>query len=107
MMSMAVGAATSLMSPVLVDDMLRFWEAGYNDEGNRLPRYPLLFAQERPDVIPRLKAIMENPATPQFVRFRIRDALDWYAKTLAAAQDQSPPIAEAPATPLPPRDGPP
>jgi hypothetical protein len=103
MMTMAVVQATAIKSPVVVDPMLAFWEAGHNDRQGGLPHYPLMFAHERPDVIPRLKAIMENPATDSMVKHQVRRALEWYAKTLAQAEAADPMLAEAPPRPdLPP-----
>jgi hypothetical protein len=87
-MTRLIEVAGELRSPVLVDQVLDFYESGLNDRQSGWPRYPLLFAPEREDVIPRLKAIMEGPRTDVMVIHQIKQALEWYARTLAQQEQR-------------------
>jgi hypothetical protein len=102
-LSRLVMVAKRLDSPILVDPLLQFYESGLNDRQSGWPAYPLLFAHERPDVIPRLSAIMEHPQTDRMVKHQIQRALDGYAKSLVDAHPADPPLAEVPARPETPR----
>jgi hypothetical protein len=106
MMTQAVAEAMRLQSPVLVDDLLKFWEAGYNDRQSGLPRYPLLFAHEREDIVPRLRAVMENPKTDPMVKHQIKKAFEWHAARLASADQGEAALAEADTKSPPPAPSP-
>jgi hypothetical protein len=92
-MTRLIEVAGELRSPVLVDQVLDFYESGLNDRQSGWPRYPLLFAHEREDIIPRLKAIMESPRTDRMVTHQIKEALEWYARTLAQQDQGEGPLA--------------
>jgi hypothetical protein len=92
-MTRLIDVAGELRSPVLVDQVLDFYESGLNDCQGGWARYPLLFAPQREDVIPRLKAIMESPRTDRMVIHQIKQALEWYARTLAQQDQGEGPLA--------------
>jgi len=85
-MGSAMEVAGEMKSPVLVESVLKFYESGLNDRRIGWAAYVVIFADDRPDIIPRLQRVAADPNTDPMVKHQIEMAMDAYTKQHARSE---------------------
>lgn len=82
LMARSIRVAVEMHSPVLVEPVLEYFESGLEHRSTHWADYALIHSPQHEDVIPRLRAIMQNPSMPKTVRDEIGRAFERYAASL-------------------------
>lgn len=93
MMTRAIRVAVEMRTPVLVEPVVEFYEAGLEHRYTHWADYALLHSPQHEDVVPRLRAVMESPDTPATMRHEIERAFERFTASLALLVREAGPYA--------------